>query len=202
MALEKRKSNIFHICGNKGPEIEPKVGWHIAGKRGQAKPCLKSTHEDKSDFPQFYEAEAGPVPAKTPASSSYNPSANTSLQPLTHNNITPEPPTEPANMSMAEIVVAQEAESWRQLASQSSMHNLPSLIEYCVNKEESKRLHLIWAKAFHHAGIPPHAIEDDYVRDAIFQTCNSQVCVSLTLCCCCSAVVTLLLLYCRGCRAT
>ena len=54
-----------------------KVGWHIAGKRGQAKPCLKSTHEDKSDFPQFYKEAGGPVPAKAPASSS------TSLQPLT-----------------------------------------------------------------------------------------------------------------------
>ena len=33
----------------------------------------------------------------------------------------------------------------------------------------------LWTEAFAQAGIPPHAIDDDYVRQAIYETSKIQV---------------------------
>ena len=71
--------------------------------------------------------------------------------------------------------ILQEAETEREQMLGSNNTSLPGLLRHVANKEDARRLNTLWAKAFHHAGLPPNAVEDDYIRDAIFQTSKSQV---------------------------
>ena len=76
---------------------------------------------------------------------------------------------------MEQNVALQEVEELRQNALNCNMNSLPSLLRHVANKNEVERLNVVWPKAFHHADIAPNAIEDDYIRDAIFQTSKCQV---------------------------
>ena len=84
-------------------------------------------------------------------------------------------------------MACQKAEAERQAIIDGSYKNIPEIFQYMVVKDEQKRLDLLWAKAFHHAGIAPNAMEDDYVRFAIYETSKIKVCLQLVagdlLCC-------------------
>lgn len=77
---------------------------------------------------------------------------------------------------MEELVVAQRAEEERQALLNNTFSTIPEIAKYMVDKAERDRLNLLWAQAFHHAGIPPNVIEDDYVRAAIYETSKITVC--------------------------
>ena len=156
-----------------------KVGWHICGVKN-VKSCDKALEEHRIDFPALLKKMQAdrPVALAIAYSNSAGTIPSSELPP--NNNSQPAPPNgsasgRPTEMTLAEIVALQEAESIRQRALESNMNSLPTILAHVVNKNEAERLNILWAKALHHAGIPPNAIEDDYIRDAIFETSKCQV---------------------------
>jgi hypothetical protein len=158
-----------------------KIGRHVCRVGGMVKACSGSTAQHMKDFPQFSSSPKSNrrVPgaavdtdsAQGKQSQSAAHTASTQQTTLDPNGM----PSCPYALSMSEIVALQEAEEERQRALLANMSTLPSMLPHVVNKVQTARLNKLWARAFFHAGIPPNAIEDDSVRDAIFQTSKCQV---------------------------
>ena len=154
-----------------------KVGWHICGKKGKVTRCAVANASHFADFPQFKPSELASDDTAPPTSGA----RASQPRPLElQTNTTSESAGSLLNshsgeLTMSQIVALQLEEEQRQLALNSNMNSLPGLLKHVVNKQEAARLNTLWAKALHHAGIPPNAMEDDYVRDAIFQTSQCKV---------------------------
>ena len=52
---------------------------------------------------------------------------------------------------------------------------VPNIKSMLMTTGDKATLDSLWTEAFAHAGIPPHAIDDDYVRHAIYETSKIQV---------------------------
>ena len=159
-----------------------KVGWHICGKTG-AKTCAFATEEDKMLFPSM--RKAATVESSGPTGSTTMPMLVHCLPSAVDH---PQSTTSIDTLSLEEIVALQEAETERELVLSSNQHSLPGLLRHVANKTEMAKLNTIWAKAVHHAGLPPNVMENDYIRDAIFQTSKSMVGAMHMLCCASSTI--------------
>ena len=52
---------------------------------------------------------------------------------------------------------------------------VPNIKNMLMTAGEKARLDDMWTEAFAHAGIPANAVDDDYVRHAIYETSKIQV---------------------------
>jgi hypothetical protein len=52
---------------------------------------------------------------------------------------------------------------------------VPNIKNMLMTAGEKARLDDMWTEAFAHAGGPPNAVDDDYVRHAIYETSKIQV---------------------------
>jgi hypothetical protein len=149
-----------------------RVGAHIAGGTSDAKGCRHASAEDRACFPKICKkAESHKRPRE-------NQSPTRAISQYSQSTIeTVGAPAAAGTMSMAELVAAQRLEQERQAMLDGSYRykQMPDLLQYLMERSERKRLDLLWAKAFHHAGIPPNAIEDDYIRAAIYETSKTVV---------------------------
>jgi hypothetical protein len=148
-----------------------RIGQHICGHRGHAKACKKATAADKAAFPSWNSSNGSATTSTGPtlgAGGFVNPPSMT---------VSAFDPAATANqeLTLPQLLAMQRAEEERQAMLTGDYKDIPGIFKHMVDKQESKNLHLLWAKAFHHAGIPPNAMEDDYVRDAIFQTSKCKV---------------------------
>ena len=144
-----------------------KVGWHICGHRG-AKQCAFATTEQQKIFPKLYKPSGKPAGEQAPFTTTIEAPRSTATA-----QTPPDGPIESLNLDQIRALQAAETERERML--ESNHTSLPEMMRHVAHKEEARRLNTLWAKAFHHAGLPPNVVEDDYIRDAIFQTSKSKV---------------------------
>ena len=130
--------------------------------------CPGATIDDKNRFPQISSSlPAHPVPSvsttTTSATSLVRSSAASSLK-------------RPRERTEEDVVREDFGEKERQALVVNRREDVvPNIKNMLMSVGEKARLDDMWAEAFAHAGIPPHAIDDDYVRHAIYETSKIQV---------------------------
>ena len=128
--------------------------------------CPGATMDDKKRFPTHLCLP----PAPSIPSSSTTASATSLVRPL--------PSSQKRPLERTEEDVMREAfgEKERQaLVSNRLQDVIPNIKNMLMTAGEKARLDDMWTEAFAHAGIPPNAVDDDYVRHAIYETSKIQV---------------------------
>ena len=142
-----------------------RVGKHITGAGKGVQSCSRATSDDQALFPQFLPKPGVQLPQALPPSQ---------MSSARHAGVRAE--TSTTSNTALEIQAAQEQEGVERQAFLATS-SIPGLLQHMMRASDRDELHQLWAEAFHHAGIPPNAIEDDYVRHAIFKTSKIEVCI-------------------------
>ena len=145
-----------------------RVAQHVCGKTGNVSGCLGASIDDKKRFPRLL----SPPPAHPVPSSSITTASATSLvQPSAASSL-----KRPRERTEEDLVREAFGEKERQALVVNRLEDVvPNIKNMLMSVGEKARLDDMWAEAFAHAGIPPHAIDDDYVRHAIYETSKIQV---------------------------
>ena len=147
-----------------------RVKGHIMGNSKAVKKCLRATAEHKESI----------CPGKDDNNDVNSRNTSASLgravgSAMSDNRLMLERQPDDNRATLQRLLEEERDEEERQAHLDGQIHKIPALMAMLVDKSESTKLHDIWAKAFHHAGVPPHVIEDDYFRDAIYQTSKAKV---------------------------
>jgi hypothetical protein len=158
------KCTLCHHKYGKTSANASRVAQHVCGRAGNVAGCPGATMDDKKRFPTHY--------CLPPVSSI--PSASTTVSATSR----PTPSSHKRPRERTEEDVTREAfgEKERQALVSNRLEDVvPNIKNMLMSVAEKARLDDMWAEAFAHAGIPPHAIDDDYVRHAIYETSKIQV---------------------------
>ena len=162
------KCTLCHHKYGKTSANASRVGQHVCGKEGNVKGCPGATHEDKKRFPRFI---------SLPQARSTVPSSSTTTASAT-SHIRPSPSSLKRPLERTEEDVRREtfSEQERQALVTNRLENVvPNIARMMMSSGDKAKLDSLWTEAFAHAGIPPNAIDDDYVRHAIYETSKIEV---------------------------
>ena len=160
------KCTLCHHKYGKTSANASRVGQHVCGKAGNVSGCPGATIDDKKRFPTHF--------CLPPAPSI--PSSSTSASATSH--VRPSPSSLKRPRHRTEEDVAREAfgEKERQALVVNRLEDVvPNIKNMLMTAGDKATLDSLWTEAFAHAGIPPNAIDDDYVRHAIYETSKIQV---------------------------
>ena len=145
-----------------------RVAQHVCGRAGNVSGCPGATIDDKNRFPQMLSSPpAHPVPSVSTttasATSLVRPSAASSLK-------------RPRERTEEDVVREAFGEKERQAFVTNRLEDVvPNIKSMLMTTGDKATLDSLWTEAFAHAGIPPNAIDDDYVCHAIYETSKIQV---------------------------
>ena len=160
------KCTLCHHKYGKTSANASRVGQHVCGKAGNVTGCPGATMDHKKRFPTHISLP--PVPSIPSTSTT---ASATSL-------VRPSPPSHKRPRERTEQDVMREAfgEKERQALVSNRLEDVvPNIKSMLMSAGEKARLDDMWTEAFAHAGIPPNAVDDDYVRHAIYETSKIQV---------------------------
>ena len=145
-----------------------RVGQHVCGKAGNVSGCPGVTIDDKKRFPRLLSSPllAHPVPSSSTTTASAT------------SNMRPSPSSLKRLRERTEEDVVREAfsEKERQAFVTNRLEDVvPNIKSMLMTAGDKATLDSSWTEAVAHAGIPPNAIDDDYVRHAIYKTSKIQV---------------------------
>ena len=141
---------------------------HVGATGGGVAKCLKSTAADKA-------AVIAPAPTVVPRSTAQL-SAPTDIHSIAESAAGVSRVAAAAGPSGdaggPELLLTPKRQKLLDAAHSDAVRraSLTGLFKHMLPAAETDRLHLCWAKAIAHACLPPNVLEDEYLRDAIFQT--------------------------------
>ena len=159
------KCTLCHHKYGKTSANASRVGQHVCGKAGNVSGCPGATIDDKKRFPTHFCLPAPSIP-----------SSSTTASATSH--VRPSPSSLKRPRHRTEEDVAREAfgEKERQALVVNRLEDVvPNIKNMLMTAGDKATLDSLWTGAFAHAGIPPNAIDDDYVRHAIYETSKIQV---------------------------
>ena len=157
------KCTLCHHKYGKTSANASRVGQHVCGKGGNVTGCPGATMDDKKRFPTHMSLP--PVPSIPSTSTT---ASATSLVPPSHKR--------PRERTEEDVMREAFGEKERQALVSNRLEDVvPNIKSMLMTAGDKARLDNMWAEAFAHAGIPPNAIDDDYVRHAIYETSKIQV---------------------------
>jgi hypothetical protein len=160
------KCTLCHHKYGKTSANASRVAQHVCGRAGNVAGCPGATMDEKRRFPTHLCLP--PVPSIP--SSSTTASATSLVRPSPSSQKRPRERTE--EDVMREAFGEKERQAFVTNRLQEVVPNIKSML---MTAGDKATLDSLWTEAFAHAGIPPNAIDDDYVRHAIYETSKIQV---------------------------